>query len=310
MNAITKIGEYIKSRCSNSEAAKESTASGDENSDRTPRVTNTKKRSKWVASAPTEELPNKKPKVSSTIPPNPSIIDLTEDSDDQYSTSPPITKKEPTVKIEFPPGSMVKLRAITILNKRNRYDHIEDFYAVVADPEKELPVHLELPPDKTCVYIGVAGFKEWVDKRRQNVITKIVHNRDLTMIVRAGRTLEGVPMGLTEKMAKQFIWTKQGWVMRPPRYLCHGCGDADCILFNYNAASMDIIDHVRDEGGCRSNKQARFMCYQRCIQERFPDLKDGERRPTGYCFEQAVHNVFPSDSYTGYRPEKKRKTSR
>ena len=61
---------------------------------------------------------------------------------------------------------MVKLKATTILNKRNRYDEIDDFYAVVADPDKELPVHLDLPADKTCVYIGVAGFKEWVDKRR------------------------------------------------------------------------------------------------------------------------------------------------
>ena len=309
MNALTKIGDYIKSRCSKTEETK-SDASSDAKSDQTPLASNTKKRTKMDTSSVSNEQPPKKLKLSSTTAKKPTIIDLTEDTEDETTPLTVTSKKDPVIKVEFPPGSMVKLKAKTILNKRNRYDEIDDFYAVVADPDKELPVHLHLPADKTCVYIAVAGFKEWVDKTRQNVITKIVYNSDLTMIVRAGQTLQGVPMELTEKMAKQFIWTKQGWVMRPPRYLCHGCGDADCILFNYNAASMDIIDHVRDEGGCRSNKQARFMCYQRCIQERFPDLKDGERRPTGYCFEQAVHNVFPSDSYTGYRAAKKRKTSR
>jgi hypothetical protein len=309
MNAITKIGDYIKSRCIKTEEHK-SDESSDEKSDQTPLATNMKKRPQMDNQEHPKEQPMKKLKLSKTSAKKPTIIDLTQDTEDETTPLKVASKKDPVIKIEFPPGSMVKLKAKLIRNKRNRYDEIDDFYAVVADPDKELPVHLHLPADKACVYIGVAGFKEWVDKTRQNVITKIVNNSDLTMIFRAGQTLQGVPMELTEKMSKQFIWTKEGWVMRAPRYLCHGCGDADCILFNHNASSMDIIEHVKDEGGYRSNKQARYLCYQRCIQERFPELRDGERRPTGHCFEEAVHNVFPSDSYTGYRAAKKKKTSR
>ena len=144
-------------------------------------------------------------KLSRNKEQKPTIIDLTENTEEGHTTTEHIKKKQPVVKLEFPLGYMVKLKASSILKKGKHYDEIEDFYAAVTNPNKELPVHFPLPENKICLHIGVAGFKEWVDKTRQNVMTKIVNNNELTMIASGGRILEGVPMVLTEKMAKRFV---------------------------------------------------------------------------------------------------------
>ena len=153
MNALTKLGDYIKSRCTKNEQDK-SDGSRDDKSDQTPLVSNIKKRPQMDISEYSKEEPIKKLKLSRTSAKKVTIIDLTQDTEDESTPVKHSSKKDPVIKIEFPPGSMVKLKARTILNKRNRYDEIDDFYAVVADPDKELPVHLYLPADKTCVYIG------------------------------------------------------------------------------------------------------------------------------------------------------------
>ena len=89
------------------------------------------------------------------------------------------------------------------------------------------------------------------------MITKIIANEELAMVNQVGKTLENAPMELTGKIAKQLLWTKEGWVMKTPKYLFQGCGDADCILFNYNAKSMDIIEDVKEAGVYNKNSQSR-----------------------------------------------------
>ena len=77
-------------------------------------------------------------------------------SAEEHTTTEYMKKERPVVKLEFPSGLMVKVKPSTIL----KYDDIENFYAVVTNLNKELSVHHPLPKDKTCVYIGVAGFRE------------------------------------------------------------------------------------------------------------------------------------------------------
>ena len=96
--------------------------------------------------------------------------------------------------------------------------------------------------------------------------------------------------------------------LRSPNNLCHGCGDEDCLIFNHNKESMDVIEDVRDRGGYSTNSQVRFQCYQRGIRIKHKGLKTGQRMPTGHCFEQAVVKMFPGDSYKGYT-ERKGKTN-
>ena len=107
-------------------------------------------------------------------------------------------------------------------------------------------------------------------------------------------------MKLSEKITKQFLWTKNGWVLRSPNNLCHGCGDEDYLTFNHNKEAMDVIEDVRDRGIYSTNSQAKFECYQRGIMIKHKKLKAGHQIPTGYCFEHAVTKMFPGDSYKGY----------
>ena len=86
-------------------------------------------------------------------------------------------------------------------------------------------------------------------------------NSKFILILRPEQTLDGISRKLSQKITKQFLWTKDGWVLRIPKNLCHGCGNEDCLTFNYNKEAMDVIEDVKDRGAYSTNNQARFHTY-------------------------------------------------
>ena len=117
---------------------------------------------------------------------------------------------DPVIKQEFPPGSLVKISVLSIIKNPSKYNCAPDFYAIVAKPKNEHPSHIPLPEDKTCAIIGVVGFKNWTDKRRQNVIVKIMNNSELTLILGPGQTLEGISMKLSKKSLNSSCGRRRG----------------------------------------------------------------------------------------------------
>ena len=95
----------------------------------------------------------------------------------------------------------MKLSGNSIIKHRSKHNYTPDFYAIVANPDDELPSHIPLPDDKTCAIIGVAGYKNWTDKHRQNVIVKILENSELTLILRPGQILERISIKLSKKLS-------------------------------------------------------------------------------------------------------------
>ena len=66
---------------------------------------------------------------------------------------------------------------------------------------------------------------------------------------------------LVPKITKQFLWTKDGSVLRIPKNLCDEYSDEDCLTFNYNREAMDVIEDVKDRGAYSTNNQTRFHTY-------------------------------------------------
>ena len=100
MNALTKLGDYIKSRCTKNEQGKP-TGSSDDNSEQTAPVSNTKKRPQMEISPNSKEQPGKRPKLTKTFAKKLTIIDLTQDTEEEGTTTEHTLKKKPVIKLSF-----------------------------------------------------------------------------------------------------------------------------------------------------------------------------------------------------------------
>ena len=100
MNALTKLVDYIKSRCTKNDKGKP-TESSDDNSEQTPRVSNTKKRPQMEISPKSKEQPLKRPKLTKTSAKKLTIIDLTQGTEEEGTTTEHTLKKKPALKMSF-----------------------------------------------------------------------------------------------------------------------------------------------------------------------------------------------------------------
>ena len=80
---------------------------------------------------------------------------------------------------------------------------------------------------------------------------------------------------------------------------CHTCDNSPCLFLQWQEELERIVDVMHPEV---TNNVKRYHMYRHMSRRLHGTLGKGNRRPLPKCFSEGVKQLYPSDFYTGYKP--------
>lgn len=101
---------------------------------------------------------------------------------------------------------------------------------------------------------------------------------------------------------------------------CFHCASTPCLLLELKFIIDEYAKKVVMEGDLfqkqnssefvpfeqLSNNQKRFLLYKKCVKHKYGYLSKGERINLGCCVEEYIRNMYPSETFTGFKEGKKK----
>ena len=81
-------------------------------------------------------------------------------------------------------------------------------------------------------------------------------------------------------------------------WICETCNNSPCLFLQWQEEMDRIVDIMAPEV---TNDQKRYHMYHHMSCRLHGTLGKGNRKPLPLCFTQGVKELYPSDSYTGYK---------
>jgi hypothetical protein len=82
-------------------------------------------------------------------------------------------------------------------------------------------------------------------------------------------------------------------------WYCQHCDNSPCAFVQWQDELEGIVEGMDPEA---SNKSKRYHMYQHLSRRLHGCLGKGNRRPLPLCLGQGMRDLYPSESYTGYKP--------
>jgi DNA-directed RNA polymerase subunit M/transcription elongation factor TFIIS len=101
-----------------------------------------------------------------------------------------------------------------------------------------------------------------------------------------------------DKLLDEYIYDV--WQDEPEdEWLCPTCNHSPCSFVQWQEELERIVDLMHPEA---TNKSKRYHMYKHIIRRLHGTLGKGNRKEVPVCFSQGLADLYPSEYYTGYKP--------
>lgn len=152
--------------------------------------------------------------------------------------------------------------------------------------------------DEVYVTFNIAGPYEWDDKNFPSVMQSTYKTGNLTLCRFPQDKLVHAEPIFNDNYTKWFTKTDGQWKIKHHDNPCYGYGNPWCML-NENRSNLKQM--IANIGRCNrsTNKQKQYRCYRDAIALTYGMMGYQQRKPTGWCVENAVRVLFPDLEHTG-----------